>query len=157
VAVAGIVLAYKRVRISRDASGLDRRNYLDGIFVRWLDSVDALDHAALPFLRHVPTQAELDAGTADPPDAYSGFHLAFRHCQTATNLLDSTGMFVHKTKDAQQGEIATEDLIAVFNGVLWTYYFSVIRYSPTEAANYEENHGLLQGWRSAVQEVERTQ
>jgi hypothetical protein len=49
-AVASVVLAYRGVRISRDGSALDRRNYLDGIFVRWLDSIDALDRAALPYL-----------------------------------------------------------------------------------------------------------
>jgi hypothetical protein len=154
VAVVSIVLAYNGVRVSREASALDRRTYLDGIFVRWLDSVDALDHAALPFLRHIPTQAELDSGAPDLPDAYKEFHLAFTHCQTAINLVSSTGMFDHQSKDAHQAMIATDELIEAFQGILWTYYFSVIRYSPAEAAGYEENQGLQQAWGSAIQEVE---
>jgi hypothetical protein len=123
--------------------------------VRWLDSVDALDHAALPFVQHVPTRSELDAGSADLPDAYSRFHLAFRHCRTATNLLGTTGLFDNDAKNAPRDKVATGDLIEVFNGILWAYYFSVIRYSPTEAAQYGTNEGLQQTWRSAVQEIER--
>ena len=154
VALAGIALAYRGVRISRDASLLDRRNYLDGIYVRWLDSIDALDRAALPYLEHVPTQPELDHGRPIVPDAYSEFHLAFTHCQTATELLATTGLFDHAGKNDQPGEIATEEIAKVFNGVLWAYYFSVIQYSPTEAAAYGENQGLLQTWSSAMQETE---
>jgi len=154
VAVASIGLAYRGVRISRDASVLDRRNYLDGIFVRWLDSTDVLDRAALPYLRHIPTQSELDSGSADLPDAYFEFHLAFMHCRTATSLLETTGLFDSRAKNDQLGEIATNELIPVFKGILWANYFSVIEYSPTEAAEYGKNQGLLQTWRSAVQETE---
>jgi len=154
-AVASIVLAYKGVQIARDASALYRRNYLDGIFVRWLDSIDALDHAALPFLQHVPTQSELDSGAPDLPDAYADFHLAFTHCQTATNLLETTGLFEHRARRSKQDEIATGDMIGVFGGILWAYYFSVIRFSPTEAAQYRENEAMLQSWRSAFEEVRR--
>ena len=154
VALAGIALAYRGVRISRDASVLDRRNYLDGIYVRWLDSINALDRAALPYLRHVPTQSELDQGYPILPDAYSEFHLAFVHCQTATELLATTGLFDHGGKNDQPGEIATEEIAEVFKGILWAYYFSVIQYSPTEAAAHGENQGLLQTWTSAIQETE---
>jgi hypothetical protein len=153
-AVASIVLAYKGVRLSRDSSLLDRRNYLDGIFVRWLDAVDALDRAALPYVQHVPTQAELDAGAIDLPDAYAEFHMAFTHCKTATNLLDSTGIFDSSTKDDQPGEMATTDLIKIFIGILWAHYFSLIANSAAEIANYGENQRLAQPWRSAVGEVE---
>jgi len=153
VAVASIVLAYKGIKISRETSALDRRNYLDGIFVRWLDSIDALDHAALPFLSHIPTQSELESGAPDLPDAYGEFHLAFGHCRTATNLLGATGLFDRPTKNAKQDEIAADELVGVFEGVLWAYYFSVVRYSPTEAAEYPKNQAMLQTWRSAMQEV----
>ena len=154
VAVASIVLAYKGVRISRDSSVLDRRNYLDGIFVRWLDAIDALDRAALPYVQHVPTQPELDSGGPDLPDAYPEFHLAFTHCRTATNLLESTGMFESPAQDDQPGEIATNDLIAIFRAILWAHYFSVVENSPAEIALFGENQKMAQPWRSAVDEVE---
>ncbi len=153
-AAASVALAYRGVRISRDGSALDRRNYLDGIFVRWLDSIDALDRAALPYLRHTPTQSELDSGSPDLPEAYSEFHQVFMHCRTATNLLGATGLFELLPKDDQVVRIATSDLMRVFKGILWAYYFSVIKYSPTEAADYATNQRLLQPWRSAVQEIE---
>jgi hypothetical protein len=154
VAVAGIALAYRGVRISRDGSILNRRNYLDGIFVRWIDSIDVLDRAAIPFLRHTPTQSELDSGSADLPDAYSEFHLAFMHCKTATNLLGTTGLFDSPAKHDQPDEIATDELIPVFQGILWAYYFSVNEYSPAEAAQYSKNQGMSQDWRSAIRETE---
>ena len=154
VAVAGIVLAYRGVRISRDASLLDRRNYLDGLFVRWLDSVDALDRAALPFISHIPTQQELDAGSANLPQAYSEFHLAFQRCRSATTLLGTTGLFDNEIKIDQREDIATEDLTGVFDGVLWAHYFSVIQYSPAEATSLREGRGAAQPWSGAVDEVE---
>jgi hypothetical protein len=122
--------------------------------VRWIDSIDALDAAALPFLSHEPTQVELDSGSPDLPAAYNDFHLALLHCQTATNLLDTTGLFDSEAKSDPESKIATDELIGVFDGVLWAYYFSVIRYSPTEVAGYAENQRLTQPWGSAIREIE---
>jgi hypothetical protein len=156
VALAGLGLAYKGARISRDASILDRRNYLEGIFVRWLDSVDVLDRTALPFLGHSPTQSELDSGSADLPEAYKDFHLAFLHCQTAVNLLAATGLFDHKAKDDPPGEIAADEVVEVFKAILWAYYFSVIRYSPAEVAEYAKSRDLSLPWKSALQEIQGT-
>jgi hypothetical protein len=153
-AVASIALAYRGVQISREGSALNRRNYLDGLFVRWLDSIDALDRAALPYLRHIPTQSDLDARSPDLPAAYNEFHLAFMRCRTATDLLDATGLFDQGKKEDRSGEIATDELIKVFHGVLWTYYFSVVNYSAVEAAEYERNNALVQTWGSAVHETE---
>jgi hypothetical protein len=153
-AVASIVLAYKGVRVSRDSSAIDRRNYLDGIFVKWLNSVDALDHAALPFLRHA---GELDQLASDPSDAYGDFHAAFTQCRTATQLLESTGLFELNGHADQTGEIAQEDLIDVFQGVIWTYYFSVVTESAAEAEEHRRNKlGMVQAWKSAFQETKES-
>lgn len=153
-AVASIVLAYRGVRLSRDASALDRRNYLDGLFVRWLDSIDALDSAALPFLHHNPTEQELDEGAADLPDAYPELHLAFQRCRSATSLLSSTGLFDGKVEEHAPDDIATEHLIDVFHGALWAVYFSVIRYSPAEVASLRAGNGRAQSWIGALEQIE---